>query len=41
MKLLLLDGDNKMEFSIGSAGIHGEHIGDNPDSLESECINII
>ena len=36
-----MDGDNKMELNIGLVEIHGEHIGVNLDSLESECINII
>jgi hypothetical protein len=41
MKWPLLDGDNKMEFSIGLLEIHGVHIGDKQDSSESECTNII
>ena len=41
MKLQLLDGVNKMEFSFGLEETVGELIGESPVSLESKCIEII
>jgi len=38
MKYLLLDGELKEVKNIGLLEIHGEHIGENGDSLELKCI---